>query len=164
MKKIILWTAIILVALIPTYVLVFQAIKSAQPDVNFAGAPIDSAAYRWVTFDSSGNVDLTSRSEKSMEKDFWRSTPIVLKNLDELSALSFSRQPSSVNIVMYDLTKSPSDFEDGIVKPYAVVSLSDIQAGKAPDVTVKTQALVGIEWLISSRIHIQAMYSFEVQP
>ncbi len=156
MKKAIVWIAILLVAFIPTYILIFQGMKTAVPTVTLDATELRPAMVQWVTEDGEGNVEPTSPLQPVMDFIFRHSDPVVLTSLTEVGEMEMELTPSFAQLDVYDLTSDTP-------APYATVSLDALRAGDVPVVTGPVQAVLAVEWVITDRIRVQAIYSFEVQ-
>ena len=81
MKKVIITIALVLIALIPTYVLVFQAMRTAVPDATLGDADIAPAFVRWRLQGKNSEVSQTSTDEDRANKRFGKAEPIRPKAL-----------------------------------------------------------------------------------
>ncbi len=157
MKKVIMWIAIILVALIPTYIIFFQGMKTAVPEVSIGDTQLYPSMVRWVTEDGDGRQKETSPLQPVMNFLFSHSDPVVLSSLGELDGLALELEPSFAKLYVYDLSGEGGE-------PTMTLTTEELRAGTFTEPTYPAQADLAVEWVISDRIRIQTTYSFEVTP
>ncbi len=152
MKKVILWMAILLVAFVPTYILIFQGIKTAVPEVSLGDeGEIKPAYVEWVTTDAEGNEKSTHPMTWLMRFLFNQKDPNMLATLSDLGELKFEESPNVNYVDVYGSDGKPVTYQ-----------LADIAAGNYTPLTEAKQVVVGLVWTVSSRVTIRAFYSFEV--
>ncbi len=157
MKKVILWVAVLLVAFVPTYILVFQGIKTAVPEAYLGDIKLSASDMIWTTDDGNGNVKPIKPMDAVMEfvfnfKDIGEISREIT-SLEDLNKLKFEQKPDKIFIDI---------FNESADKPY--YTLADIQSGDYPNLTERTQVMVEVRWVISSRVGVRAFYSFEYVP
>lgn len=152
MKKAIILIAAILVAFIPTYILIFQLAKTA-PEIAMGEEELEPAFVRWCVVNRDGEEVITSRSMQKAQKQFAKAEPVSLGSPDPIQSLTFSREPASCLILFYDLS--------GNGYKYDPMTYADF-CEKGITLTDKAQAVMTVEWRISDSIRVQAAYSFEV--
>ncbi len=154
MKKGILWIAILLVALIPTYILIFQAFKYDPPTVKLNGTTLDPTYYKW---ENDGNGDqpvVFVPDEEDVREDFAEAVT-VLSSVNDLKKLTFSKKLDKAMLRMENLeTKEKVDME--------YTSFRDGKVSYTP--THKTQITLSIMCDFAGEEQYYAMYSFEVTP
>ena len=150
-KKAVIWTAVILVLLIPTYLLVFGAVKTAAPVVSCEGGEVEPVYLRWVLTDRDGGQTDTGYNERKVERKAERDEMYPLSSLASLTTLSFGRAPESATIFVYDMS--------GAGKTYSPVSLSSFDPS-VYEVTGETQVGLTVAWSLSSHVTLQAVYGF----
>ncbi len=152
MKKAIVWIAIMLVAFIPTYIIIFGGMKTAVPEMTLGEEELRPAMVRWVSEDSKP----TSPLQPVMKFLFRHDDPVVLSRAEELTSIQFEMEPSIAVLNFYDLTVTGAE--------PTTLTLAELRTGGAPVLVNPTQIALDIEWVITERIRVQATYSFEVRP
>lgn len=154
MKKVIISIALVLVSLIPTYILIFQAVRTAVPDVTLDGVAVTPAYVRWSL---SGGEDgsAVSPDRERANKKFEKAEPLTLTDLTEVARLTFSLPPERVQVAIYNLTE-----ENTFV---GVVPLAELSSHELVGTTDRLQIIVLVDWRFSGVVSARAAYSFEVQ-
>ncbi len=155
MKKVIAWIAILLVAFIPTYIIIFGGIKTAVPDVILGDSVLYPSTVRWVTVEDEQVVSETSPLQPVMNFLFSHSDPTVLTSVNSIGALKMELEPSFAMVYIYDLTSESSEAA-------MIVSYADILEGKVDKLDYPAQVDLALKWVITDSIHIQTVYTFEV--
>lgn len=154
MKKVIITIALVLIALIPTYVLVFQAMRTAVPDATLGDADIAPAFVRWSLQGKNSEVSQTSTDEDRANKRFGKAEPIRLESLADAASIRWEIAPKQVRIAIYNLTENNTYV--GTVTPeelltHPLVGTSD-----------RLQVIVVADWTFTKVVSARAAYSFEV--
>lgn len=155
MKKVIISIALVLVSLIPTYILIFQAVRTAVPDATLDGVAVTPAYVRWSLSGGEEDGAAVSPDEKRANKKFEAAEPLTLTDLTDVARLSFSPAPERVRVAIYNLTQ-----ENTFV---GFVSLEELKSHELVGTTDRLQVIVIADWRFSSIVSARAAYSFEVK-
>ncbi len=166
MKKFVIGIAVLLVAFIPTYILIFQAVKTsvATPDVYYDGKILEPALMGWVTMDNEGNKKATLQNNffNIKESQFEKAEHIRLEELSDVADITYAQQPALVTVQLYDMTVNYNDPND----PQQPITTTpeEIAKGGVTGYENPTQIILRVEWDISPYLRTYVGYSLEVYP
>ncbi len=154
MKKVIITIALVLICFIPTYVLVFQAMRTAIPPAVLNGTEIAPAFVNWQVHTGGEETSDTNIGRKRAEKKFNRTDPQKLECLADAASLSWEIAPDRVRIAVYDLA-AETPFV-GYLAPEELATHALNGSGG------HLQVIVLADWYFTKTVSARAAYSFEV--
>ena len=155
MKKAIIVIALVIVCFIPTYILVFQAARTAVPDGTLDTVVLEPDYVRWRLTGGEGDVSEVQPNTDSAKHKFDKKDPVLLTQISDLTRLNWTPAPVKVTVYVIDLnTKIMSG-------PYA---LTDLPSDDAFDPTHHLQVVVNADWQFTKNVTARAAYGFEVKP
>lgn len=154
MKKAIITIALVLIALIPTYILVFQAMRTAVPDATLGEIDVAPAFVRWSLHGKGEEVSETNTGETRSNKKFNKAVPQKLDQLAEAAAVTWEVAPDRVRIAIYDLT------DNNLFRGYAAPEELATHALNGTDHHL--QVIIVADWNFTNNVSARAAYSFEV--
>ena len=155
MKKAIIVIALVIVCFIPTYILVFQAARTAVPDGTLDTVVLEPDYVRWRLTGGEGDVSEVQPNTDSAKHKFDKKDPVLLTQISDLTRLNWTPAPLKVTVYVIDLN-------DGTTSgPYA---LTDLPSDDAFDPTPHLQVVVYADWQFTKNVTARAAYGFEVKP
>ena len=153
MKKTIVVIALVIACLIPTYILVFQAVRTAVPEATFDGEELSPAYVRWSLTGHEDETSEVSQGIESAKKRFDRADPVLLSAITDLARVDFSLAPARVQYAVYNLSQDN-----------AVVYLTPEELATHPLAATEDhlQVVLLAEWVFHDAVSARAAYSFEV--
>lgn len=154
MKKTIITIALLLVCFIPTYVLVFQAMRTAIPPAMLNGAEVAPAFTNWQVHIGGEATADTNIGTKRAEKKFNKTEPQKLARLADAASLTWEVAPDRVRVAVYQLSA-----ESTFVGYLAPEELPTHALNGTDD---HLQVIVLADWYFTKTVSARAAYSFEV--
>ena len=154
MKKVIITIALVLICFIPTYVLVFQAMRTAIPPAVLGDTEIAPAFTNWRVHTGGDETTDTNIGTKRAEKKFNKTEPQKLGCLADAASLSWEIPPERVRVAVYDLSAET---------PFAGYFTTDeLAAHELNGSDHHLQVIVLADWYFTKNVSARAAYSFEV--
>lgn len=154
MKKAIITIALLLVSLIPTYVLIFQAMRTAVPDATIHGIEVSPAFVRWNLRREGEEISETTTGEARANKKFKKTEPQKLDSLAEAASVTWEAEPDQVRIAIYNLTADNTFVGYATTEEVATHALNGTED--------HLQVVIVADWKFTKIVSARAAYSFEV--
>lgn len=153
MKKTIVVIACLIACLIPTYILIFQAVRTAVPELTYGGEELSPAYVRWSLTGRGDETSEVSQNTESAKKRFGRSDPVRLSALSDLARVEFSLEPARIWYAVYDLSR---ENELSFLVP------EELASHPLAETDDHLQVVLLAEWVFNDAVTARAAYSFEV--